>query len=173
MVIKTLAIQTMPEAVIIELAIKYLGRDFPEIAWTTGTAILLLSPITIIGNGLVLASIFFDPFKNIRSSPCSNLMFSLALADLLVGVLTGPLVAYWHIYTAITNSQPFLYKGYIIHPWHCSGCVTLQSCRSIGRQANSHHYSSTVRSQSDEKANTDCKRVYLVLRYDYSNTCVI
>ena len=110
MVIKTLAIQTMPEAVIIELAIKYLGRDFPEIAWTTGTAILLLSPITIIGNGLVLASIFVDPFKNIRSSPCSNLMFSLALADLLVGVLTGPLVAYWLIYTAITYSQPFSTK---------------------------------------------------------------
>ena len=97
----------MPEALIIELAIKHLGSDFPEIAWTIGIAILLFSPVTVIRNCLVLASILLDPFKNIRSSPSSNLIFSLALADLLVGVFTGPLAAHWLIYTAIANSQPF------------------------------------------------------------------
>ena len=79
----------------------------PEVAWTTGTAILLFSPVILIGNGLVLASILLDPFKNIRSSPSSSLIFNLALADFLVGIFVAPLTAVWYIYIAINNTELF------------------------------------------------------------------
>ena len=97
----------MSERFALDLALGHLGRDFPEIAWTTGVAILLFSPISIIGNGLVLASIFLDPFKNIRTSPSCGLIFSLALADLLAGVFAGPLMALWLINYGMHNSQLF------------------------------------------------------------------
>ena len=97
----------MSDAFAIPLARKHLGKDFPETAWTTGFAILLLSPVNVVGNGLVLSSILLDPFKNIRRSPVNSLIFSLALADLLVGILVGPLMAYWLIDTGSTSSEPF------------------------------------------------------------------
>ena len=90
-----------------DLILKNLGRESSEVAWTTGVAILLFSPISVTGNGLVLASILLDPFKNIRVSPSSGLIFSLALVDLLAGVITGPLVAYWLISISTNGAQPF------------------------------------------------------------------
>ena len=104
---RILNILTMCAVPFAVFARKHLGKDFPEIAWSTAIPIAMFSPITILGNGLVLASILIDPFKNIRRSPVSSLIFSLALADLLVGLLAGPLMAYWLIYTGITNLEPF------------------------------------------------------------------
>ena len=105
--IETVNSQAMSREIAIATAWKRLGKDFPEMAWATVIATVILSPVTVIGNGLVLASILLDPFKNIRRFPVSSLIFSLALADLLVGILVGPLLAYWTIYTYITNSEPF------------------------------------------------------------------
>ena len=108
------------------LVLNHLGKDFPQIAWTTAILLVLLSPINIIGNGLVLASILVDPFKNIRRSPVSSLIFSLALADLLVGLIAGPLTAYWLLYTGITNSEPFS-SNYAVLTTVVSASVSLYS----------------------------------------------
>ena len=91
-------------------ALKEVGNKFQDIAWTTGIITLLLSPITVIGNGLVLASILLDPFKNIRRSPSSNLIFNLALTDFLMGLVTDPLAAVWHIYTASNSIELYSSK---------------------------------------------------------------
>ena len=174
--IETVNSQAMSREIAIATAWKRLGKDFPEMAWATVIATVILSPVTVIGNGLVLASILLDPFKNIRRFPVSSLIFSLALADLLVGILVGPLLAYWTIYTYITNSEPVLFNYYIIHISSFNRCVVLQPCRSIRWQTNSHHHSSTVRLQSDEKENTECKRVDLVLLHNnwkHSQLCLI
>ena len=88
-------------------AMKQFGGSLRESGWPTGIAALLFSPVTVLANGLVLASILLDPFKNIRSSPSSNLIFSLALADFLVGVLVDPLAAVWNISIACNSSPPF------------------------------------------------------------------
>ena len=88
-------------------AMKQFGGSLRESGWPTVIAALLFSPVTVLANGLVLASILLDPFKNIRSSPSSNLIFSLALADFLVGVLVDPLAAVWNISIACNSSPPF------------------------------------------------------------------
>ena len=93
-------------------ALKDLKDEFPEVTWTTGIIILLVSLITVIGNGLVLASILLDPFKNIRRSPTSNLIFSLAVADFMMGLITGPLAAVLQIYIATNNTQ--LYSSNVV-----------------------------------------------------------
>ena len=97
----------MSQLDVIEKAQKHLGDEFQEIAWTTGIIALLLSPVTVIGNGFVLVSILLDPFKNIKCAPSSNLIFSLALADFIVGIFPDPMVAVWLINTVTNNSQPF------------------------------------------------------------------
>ena len=89
------------------LASKCLQDAFTDISWTSGSTILLFLPIVVIGNGFVLAAILLDPFKNIRSSPSSNLIFNLALADFLVGILVAPLTAIWFISIAINNIELF------------------------------------------------------------------
>ena len=83
------------------------ANTFPHIALTIGILFLFLSPVTIIGNGLVLASILCDPYKNIRSAPSSYIIFNLALADLLVGVLVEPIFVVW-IFHTITEQTEFI-----------------------------------------------------------------
>ena len=97
----------MPDSLNITQASKHSLDTYPETYWTVGSAILLFQPVIVIGNGFVLAAILLDPFKNIRSSPSSNLMFNLALADFLVGILTAPLTAAWFIYMAVKNTELF------------------------------------------------------------------
>ena len=69
----------------------YLLDTYPEVNWTRGSAILLfMIPVIVIWYGFLLAVILLDPLKNIRCSPSSNLIFNLAPADFLVGVLKDP-----------------------------------------------------------------------------------
>lgn len=81
------------------------GNSHLDIAWSTGIAMVFLSPITIIGNVLVLVSVLLDPFKNIRCAPSCYIIFNLALADLLVGALAYPLSSFSFIYFAINNKE--------------------------------------------------------------------
>ena len=97
----------MSDSVNISQARQQLLGAFPEISGTIGSAIVLFVPVIVIGNGFVLASVLLDPFKNIRSSPFSILIFNLALADFFVGILTAPLMAVWYIYMAINNTELF------------------------------------------------------------------
>ena len=80
-------------ASVMEITLTNLASTFPHISWTIGIVFLILSPVTVIGNGFVLASIFCDPFKNIRNVPCSCTIFNLALVDMLVGALIEPFLA--------------------------------------------------------------------------------
>ena len=54
-----------------------------------------MSPIIILGNSLVVLSVWKDPLKKLRSSPSNRIIVSMAIADLLVGIVVCPLMVYW------------------------------------------------------------------------------
>lgn len=84
----------------------YLQETFEERCHTTGapshlsfftaSISILLLVTNIPGNLLLILAVTFDPHKNLRS-PFNYLMSNLAVADLIVGLVAGPLSVNYHI----------------------------------------------------------------------------
>lgn len=66
----------------------------------TGGVSALLCLITVPGNLIVVMAVFVDPNKDLRS-PFMYLVANLAMADLLVGLVTEPVSAFYHIKNAL------------------------------------------------------------------------
>lgn len=55
-----------------------------------GICYLLLSMTAVVGNTLVIAAVWRDPLKTLRSSPTNFILLSLAIADVMVGLVLAP-----------------------------------------------------------------------------------
>lgn len=66
----------------------------------TGGVSAILSLVTVPGNLIVVLAVFIDPHKDLRS-PFMYLVANLAMADLLVGLVTEPVSAFYHIKNAL------------------------------------------------------------------------
>lgn len=84
-----------------------LGDEFLPICWMKGVLDLIISPITVVANGFIIIATIIDPFKNLKATPSSTFILSLALSDFLVGILFGPLSGFWFVYFAIKKRAPF------------------------------------------------------------------
>ena len=67
-----------------------------HLSFFTASISALFLTTNIPGNLLLILAVAFDPHKNLRS-PFNYLMSNLAIADLIVGVVTGPLSVNYHI----------------------------------------------------------------------------
>ena len=65
------------------------------ISATVSVVAMLMSPIIVLGNSLVILSVWRDPLKTLRSSPSNFILLSMAVADLLVGLVACPLTVHW------------------------------------------------------------------------------
>ena len=65
------------------------------ISATVSVVAMSISPIIVLGNSLVILSVWRDPFKTLRSSPSNFILLSMAVADLLVGLVACPLIVHW------------------------------------------------------------------------------
>ena len=77
------------------------------ISATVSVVALLISPIIVLGNSLVILSVWKDPFKTLRSSPSNFILLSMAVADLLVGLVACPLTVHWGWATFRHENPPF------------------------------------------------------------------
>ena len=68
----------------------------PELSFTTASLSILLILTNIPGNILIILAVVLDPNKNLRT-PFNWLLVNLATADLIVGFITQPISAYYHI----------------------------------------------------------------------------
>lgn len=75
----------------------------------------ILSPITVVSNGLLLVAIYKDPFKCFRT-PVTFFNVSLAIVDLLAGTIVEPCFAifYFACYSKQTL-DPGKYFSYLFH----------------------------------------------------------
>ena len=78
------------------------------ISATVSVVAMLMSPIIVLGNSLVILSVWKDPLKTLRSSPSNFILLSMAVADLLVGLVACPLTLYWHWAMSYPEHQSFL-----------------------------------------------------------------
>ena len=67
----------------------------PTISMAFSIPAMVMSAIIVFGNLLVVLSVWKDPLKKLRSSPSNRIIVSMAIADLLVGLVVCPLMAYW------------------------------------------------------------------------------
>ena len=66
-----------------------------------GICYLFLSVTTAVGNALVIAAVCKDPLKMLRSSPTNLILLSLAIADLLAGLVLTPGAGLWYLRLAM------------------------------------------------------------------------
>ena len=71
------------------------GGDLKTISMTTSIPSMVLSPVIVCGNLLIVLSVWKDPLKKLRSLPSNHIIVTMAIADLLVGVVVCPLMVYW------------------------------------------------------------------------------
>ena len=57
---------------------------------------MIAFPFIVLGNSLVILSVWKDPLKKLRSLPSNFILLSMAIADLLVGFVACPSTVYWH-----------------------------------------------------------------------------
>ena len=67
-----------------------------ELSFMTASMSIVFIITNIPGNILVILAVFLDPNKNLRT-PFNWLVVNLAIADLIVGVITEPFFVYYHI----------------------------------------------------------------------------
>ena len=67
-----------------------------ELSFLTTSLSMLFILTNIPGNLLIILAVIIDPNKNLRS-PFNWLMANLAMADLIVGIATDPMSAYFHM----------------------------------------------------------------------------
>ena len=75
------------------------------ISATVAVLAIVMSPIIVFGNSLVVLSIWKDPLKKLWSSPSNRIIISMAIADLLVGLVACPLTGYWG-WSIFQNKHP-------------------------------------------------------------------
>ncbi|XP_068757989.1 adenosine receptor A2a-like [Montipora capricornis] len=74
----------------------WLNVDNAETIFTTVAVLATITfPITTFGNVLIVLSVWMDPLRKLRSSPSNFIIFSMAVADLLVGLVACPLAVFW------------------------------------------------------------------------------
>ena len=67
---------------------------------------IAMAPVIIFGNILVLVAVWKDPLKKLRSSPSNLILTSMAIADLLVGLVVCPITAYWGLVIFVRGESP-------------------------------------------------------------------
>jgi adenosine A1 receptor len=78
-----------------------LKNYFSTITLITGVVLVVLGPFIMIANGIVIAAIWKDPFKHLRSSPSNIIIASMAACDFLVGIFAIAIQASWFITTSV------------------------------------------------------------------------
>ncbi|XP_068757971.1 melatonin receptor type 1A-like [Montipora capricornis] len=122
-------------------------------AQTIVTTVAVLAAITFpmaaFGNVLVVLSVWRDPLRKLRSSPSNLIIFSMAVADLLVGLVASPLHAFWAwaLLYKYTNASFGFLKFFATLINVSVGHILLLS---IDMQIRCCGDSSTVSSQGDE-----------------------
>lgn len=95
-----------------ENLVNALGNPFGEhkrssYSFIYGVVLLMLSLITALFNGIVIAVILKDPLKNLRKFPSSYLVLCLASVDFVVGSVQELLNGVWLTHFALHGYYPF------------------------------------------------------------------
>lgn len=119
-----------------------------ELSFLTASFSLLFTMTSIPGNILIISAVFLDPNRNLRS-PFNWLVLNLATADLIVGMVTDPIMAYLHIKEGVERrlEQRDLYVIHMSYFISCTASVLSISTLAVERylaMKRPHAYRSNV-----------------------------
>ena len=77
------------------------------ISLVVGISMAVISPLIVAGNSLIIVVIWKDPLKKLRSFTSSRILFSMAVADVLVGSILSPLHAGWSLLKGLRQKPTF------------------------------------------------------------------
>ena len=72
------------------------NENFRIVVFVSGIYMGIISPLTVLANGLLLVAVFKDPFNCLRTA-ITIFIITLAIADLLTGLAVDPIFAYVYI----------------------------------------------------------------------------
>jgi len=76
-----------------------------SLSFFTASCSILITFFSLAGNSLVVIAVFWNPYKDLRK-PFYYFVTSLSIADLLVGIILGPLHTIWHILEGLEMRRP-------------------------------------------------------------------
>ena len=88
--------------------IKNHQKRFVTYSWVQGFIACLMNPLIVSGNAFVVYAVWKDPLKNLRCSPSNFILQSMAIADLLVGMVVSPIHAFWLFSIAVAQKPPLI-----------------------------------------------------------------
>ena len=90
------------------------GREFwnsmekkRPLALVVGISMVAIAPLIVIGNVLIIIVIWKDPLRTLRPFTSSRILFSMAIADVLVGSNLCPLLAHWSLVIGMGDQPAF------------------------------------------------------------------
>ena len=91
--------------------LNHVGKHILTFSWIQGIILSVIAPVIIISNGLVIYTVWKDPLKNLRNASPNFILQSMAVADLLVGLVLAPVDAYWLLTIAVADKMPFSFHA--------------------------------------------------------------
>ena len=91
--------------------LNHVGKHILTFSWIQGIILSVIAPVIIISNGLVIYTVWKDPLKNLRNASPNFILQSMAVTDLLVGLVLAPVDAYWLLTIAVADKMPFSFHA--------------------------------------------------------------
>ena len=89
----------------------YQGKHFLSFSWIQGIILSAIAPVIVLSNALVVYTVWKDPLRNLRNASPNFILQSMAVADLLVGLVLSPIDAYWLLTIAVAKKMPFSFHA--------------------------------------------------------------
>ena len=70
------------------------------LSFSTATSSILITIVASVGNSLVVLAVFLNPNRDLRT-PFNYFVANLSIADLIVGLITGPMSTVYHIFEGV------------------------------------------------------------------------
>lgn len=102
------------------------------LSFFTGTVSVFLAIATIPGNFLVCLAVLRDPFHELRT-PFNYLLFSLAAADLIVGIVMDPISAAFHFGEGLKLDLLDIRVLHILYFIVCTASILTLAALSVDR----------------------------------------
>lgn len=98
------------------------GSPPPCLPWISAVLSGLLCLLTVPGNLLVCLAVYKNPYRDLRS-PFALLIAQLAVADLIVGLITEPLSVYFHTREGLSLSIDYVSLLHLSYFISCTASV--------------------------------------------------
>ena len=105
------------------------------LSFFTASSSILISIVASVGNFLVVIAVIWNPYKDLRT-PFNYFIANLSFADLVVGLVLGPLSAIYHIFEGLDmrkQFQPFREAFHVVFFTFCTASLLSLTALALDR----------------------------------------